>query len=120
MCLAGPLSLASRVGSLSRNVHSGVWLAFDAGNEATFRSLPSWLLEVCMRGGIRPSDVFFQQQQPEDQQQHHKLQQSTQPEKQGDASNDVEMQSFGRGHVGVSPSCCVSFGLYFLDGLCVS
>lgn len=73
----------------------GVWLAFDSGNEATFRSLPSWLLEICMRGGVRPSEVFFLQQNTENQQQQDKLQQSIQPEKEGDRPNDVEMQSFG-------------------------
>ncbi|OEH78757.1 hypothetical protein cyc_06103 [Cyclospora cayetanensis] len=47
---------------------SRVWLAYDSSNEAAYRALPAWLLELCMRAGTRPSQVFFekthQQEQP--------------------------------------------------------
>ncbi|KAL8429628.1 hypothetical protein ACSSS7_006467 [Eimeria intestinalis] len=73
----------------------GVWLAYDCGNEAQFRSLPCWLLEICMRAGTRPSQVFFQQQkQKQQKQKQQQQQQQLQPSKEEalESPLDMEMQ----------------------------
>ncbi|KAL8455215.1 hypothetical protein Emag_000960 [Eimeria magna] len=73
----------------------GVWLAYDCGNESQFRSLPCWLLEICMRAGTRPSQVFFQQQKQKHRQQHQQQHQHFFKEDAVESPNDMEMQALG-------------------------
>ncbi|CDJ39378.1 hypothetical protein, conserved [Eimeria tenella] len=75
----------------------GVWLAYESGSEAAFRSLPAWLLEICMRADTRPSEVFFQRRQvllQEGKKQRQK-QQKLQLEEERSLGDDVELQDLG-------------------------